>query len=87
MGAIKGLFSKLTLAKVFSSREPSVAETRGNADVAENCGVCGHDWGPDYVWLAALMQVSPVQGACSASKDPHTRCGCEMRGHFTFADW
>ena len=67
--------------KGLATEEPIIS----GGESTGHCSKCGHRWGPDYVWLGAMMQVSPLPGTCSFDEvSSQTRCGCRMNGHFTF---
>lgn len=89
MAVSRGFLSTLKLGyiarlcqKAPAAQEPDVS----GRERTGHCTECGHKWGPDYVWLGALMQVSPLPGTCSFEESStETHCECRTRGHFSFS--
>ena len=69
--------------KLFMAQKPIDGSPAGGTDALRRCTACGHSLSPDYVWLAALVQVSPASGTCSATNEPQEKCGCDLGGHST----
>ena len=78
--------TKRTLGMTLKSWFTSFFFKESAAAEGPSCNDCGHEWGPHYVWLAAMIQVAPIPCACSAVRGSNAPCGCRTGGHFRFND-